>query len=203
MRDSPLPLGNGLEPMPRTRRYIFNTLTVVSLLLMVATVVLRIGGERYTYTFRAQTKGLSVDTVSRYGIAQAQFAMRIDENYRDHPFMPGIGGSAWDREGDEMKQWFIADEAIFHEFILSDDRVYGFGVKLIHEENYTRRISLSTPIWFLILVFAILPTIWLIKWNKRRKLGPNACPACGYDLTGNETGECPECGHASETEATA
>ena len=44
------------------------------------------------------------------------------------------------------------------------------------------------------LIFTILPTIWLYKWNKRRKLGPNACPACGYDLTGNETGVCPECG---------
>ncbi|MEM9108667.1 MAG: carbon starvation CstA family protein, partial [Planctomycetota bacterium] len=26
------------------------------------------------------------------------------------------------------------------------------------------------------------------------KLGPNDCPACGYDLTGNTSGACPECG---------
>ena len=50
------------------------------------------------------------------------------------------------------------------------------------------------PHWFLTLIFAILPTFWIFKWNKRRKLNPNACPACGYDLTGNETGECSECG---------
>ena len=36
-----------------------------------------------------------------------------------------------------------------------------------------------------------------------RKLSPNACPSCDYDLTGNTTGVCPECGHASETKATA
>ena len=31
----------------------------------------------------------------------------------------------------------------------------------------------------------------------RRRL-PNACPACGYDLTGNRSGVCPECGRAVE-----
>ena len=57
------------------------------------------------------------------------------------------------------------------------------------------------PHWFLALIFATLPAIWLYKWNKRRKLGPNACPSCGYDLTGNETGECPECGVTTKPEA--
>jgi len=41
--------------------------------------------------------------------------------------------------------------------------------------------------------------IWLFKWNRRRKLSPNACPDCGYDLTGNETGMCPECGVGAGT----
>jgi len=54
--------------------------------------------------------------------------------------------------------------------------------------------SIVTPHWFLALIFAILPALWLYKWNKRRKLGPGACAACGYDLTGNESGVCPECG---------
>jgi len=54
--------------------------------------------------------------------------------------------------------------------------------------------------WFLTLIFAILPAIWLYKWRKRRKLGPTACPDCGYDLRGNETGECPECGKSTGTE---
>ena len=52
--------------------------------------------------------------------------------------------------------------------------------------------------WFAALLFTIAPVIWVIKWRKRRKLGPNACNSCGYDLTGNETGICPECGVATK-----
>ena len=59
----------------------------------------------------------------------------------------------------------------------------------------------SIPHWFLTLIFAIFPGVWFIKWRRRRKLGPNACPSCGYDLTGNQTGECPECGESIATEA--
>jgi predicted amidophosphoribosyltransferase len=45
------------------------------------------------------------------------------------------------------------------------------------------------------LIFATLPVIWLIKWRKRRKTKPaGKCNACSYDLTGNKTGMCPECG---------
>ena len=61
-----------------------------------------------------------------------------------------------------------------------------------------RYTSLEIPSWFLMLIFATAPAVWLYKWNKRRKFGPNACPACGYDLTGNESGVCPECGKRTE-----
>ena len=51
----------------------------------------------------------------------------------------------------------------------------------------------------LVPVFSILPAIWLTSWffkwqNQRRLAKVGKCPSCGYDLTGNETGVCPECG---------
>jgi len=70
----------------------------------------------------------------------------------------------------------------------------GFGYA---RNKFTNKNVYSIPHWFLALTFAILPAIWLFKWNNRRKLGPNACPSCGYDLTGNESGKCPECGVAA------
>ena len=82
-----------------------------------------------------------------------------------------------------------------------NDITSGFGLSQGHpgrwgETNY----GVAIPISFAILCFGVLPAIWLFKWNKRRKVGPNACSGCGYDLTGNESGVCPECGHASERE---
>jgi hypothetical protein len=53
--------------------------------------------------------------------------------------------------------------------------------------------------WFLILLFSFLPVLWLNQYRKRRKLSPSACPGCGYDLTDDESGVCPECGEAKES----
>ena len=77
----------------------------------------------------------------------------------------------------------------------------GFGGAWGLESHGFDIYALVTPHWFPILILAVLPAIWLYKWNKRRKLGPNACPGCGYDLTGNETGVCPECGVGANEQA--
>jgi hypothetical protein len=50
--------------------------------------------------------------------------------------------------------------------------------------------------WWPVLVFtSLLPTIAVIRhirYVRRKTL--NRCPQCTYDLTGNTTGVCPECG---------
>ena len=47
------------------------------------------------------------------------------------------------------------------------------------------------------LLFAILPLVWCVKWFKGRKRAmAGKCTKCDYDLTGNTTGKCPECGTA-------
>jgi hypothetical protein len=51
--------------------------------------------------------------------------------------------------------------------------------------------------WKWTLLFALLPALWvLIWWLKRRRSTQGRCPACHYDLTGNTSGVCPECGTA-------
>ena len=60
-----------------------------------------------------------------------------------------------------------------------------------------RRYSLLVlPFWLLLLLTAI-PTAWL--WHRDRRLISSSldhrlCLRCGYDLTGNTSGVCPECG---------
>lgn len=54
-------------------------------------------------------------------------------------------------------------------------------------------------LWPCFVLFATYPTIAFIRgpvrrWRRRRK---GLCVKCGYDLTGNVTAVCPECGEAT------
>ncbi len=51
------------------------------------------------------------------------------------------------------------------------------------------------PIWFVAVVLG-LPTMWL--WHRDRHRTANLCPKCAYDLRGNTSGVCPECGAVRE-----
>ncbi len=44
-----------------------------------------------------------------------------------------------------------------------------------------------------LLLAALVPTA-LLWWLDRRKYPPGHCGKCGYDLTANVSGVCPECG---------
>lgn len=51
------------------------------------------------------------------------------------------------------------------------------------------------PYWLLALLFAVLPGRWLmlsLRQGNRNQSGH--CASCGYNLTGNTSGVCPECG---------
>ncbi len=52
--------------------------------------------------------------------------------------------------------------------------------------------GLLLPLWFPFALFAG-PTVWL--WCRDRRPRSGHC-LCGYNLTGNTTGVCPECGRA-------
>ena len=55
---------------------------------------------------------------------------------------------------------------------------------------------LDLPLWTVFVVTATYPTIAFIRGPLRRvrRRRKGLCIACGYDLTGNVTGVCSECG---------
>lgn len=55
--------------------------------------------------------------------------------------------------------------------------------------------QLGIPLWIPLLLLMPL-TIWM--WWRDRPVPPGCCTKCGYDLTGNTTGVCPECGDVIE-----
>lgn len=55
------------------------------------------------------------------------------------------------------------------------------------------RVALIIRPTYLLVLFAILPAIALLLWLLPKRPGPGHC-RCGYVLTGNVSGVCPECG---------
>jgi len=173
--------------MKRTRKYIFNTITVVSLLLMLGVVGLWVDS---TWQWCSLRLPLVQDWYAQLSSSLDGIGLKVVEL---DALIKRDKDSLWSaaRVKNEGAQWLLGDSMERDWFAFEFARV---------EIPRSIIYSISFPHWFLTTIFAILPAIWLFKWNKRRKLGPNACPDCGYDLTGNTTGTCPECGKSIGTE---
>lgn len=58
---------------------------------------------------------------------------------------------------------------------------------------------ISIPLWILLALFTTPPALVLWRARLRRlRIEAGRCPRCGYDLAGNVTGVCPECGERIE-----
>ena len=64
----------------------------------------------------------------------------------------------------------------------------------------------TCPTWFVAGLTALLPLLRLGNhWRSKRRKPPGTCRVCGYNLTANTSGVCPECGTpvSRESRATA
>lgn len=59
-------------------------------------------------------------------------------------------------------------------------------------------VSVWIPLWCMILPLLLVS---ILTWRGKQKTQP-CCPKCEYDLTGNISGVCPECGTSVECERT-
>jgi hypothetical protein len=68
--------------------------------------------------------------------------------------------------------------------------------------NQSALSGVTTPIWPLAAALALLPLVSLARHVRRRVRARGTtgrCPRCGYNLTGNVSGVCPECGAPAAT----
>jgi len=74
-----------------------------------------------------------------------------------------------------------------------------FGLQLARLRDISLQRQLVLPLWIPFVIVAICTT--LLWWAARRPVPPGHCKECGYDLTANVSGRCPECGTATDPEA--
>jgi hypothetical protein len=188
--------------MPRARRWLLNSLTILSLLLFAAAVSLDfrsyttrdiISDIQYsTLDDRAPFTDFTNSKVKFNGVSMAIMRMSmfstqhgeilIYHNKHDVPFIPALPG--WVRssmspsKGSDYQTIFV-----------------GFGWDF---EPHAKLMLI--PLWFIAALVAILPVRWLIQISRRKPL-PGHCPHCGYDLRATPA-RCPECGDAQITHPT-
>ncbi len=76
--------------------------------------------------------------------------------------------------------------------------VWSFDYHVI--AGYTA-FQFGIPLWVPFLILAV-PSAWLFWSDHRRRKRAGHCEKCGYDLTGNTSGKCPECGGPADGSAT-
>ena len=66
-----------------------------------------------------------------------------------------------------------------------------------HVKAMSRTVGFGVPAWFLFILVASYPALVFIRsigWRRRYRKKHGRCVQCGYNLEGNVSGVCPECG---------
>jgi len=72
-----------------------------------------------------------------------------------------------------------------------DNRHFGLCLPTIHSMGWDLK-ALEVPMWLVIVTASIATYVLCARRTRRRPHG--LCGVCGYDMRGNTSGRCPECG---------
>jgi len=100
------------------------------------------------------------------------------------------------------RQGFVRTQPIrVEDWLIGPEQVGGFPPLLEWRSSQSGNLlhhTLRTSVWVPVLTFAAAPLLALARYIRRRRLPPPGhCLSCGYNLTGNTSGRCPECGTAA------
>jgi hypothetical protein len=154
------------------RRRTFTALSVLSLLLCLATPALWVRSYRI-----GDAVGWPGETLAATSEGRLYFSFIAERFANENPWRSVTVWQWSDRTGRRPVPRF--------EFA-------GFAYTTIGTPAVST--SFAVPMWFLVLLFAIAPAVWirrLLRSRRRRRAGH--CPVCGYDLRATPE-RCPECG---------
>ncbi len=109
----------------------------------------------------------------------------------------GVNGTLGYDTGDvsasagDTSVWWITRPRSFNRGIANVDWRPLFVLETWYLERPYRSVMVIIPLWIPLLALAIPTTI---LWYRDRRPPKGHCQQCGYDLTGNVSGKCPECG---------
>ena len=98
----------------------------------------------------------------------------------------------------------VAIEPSFHHFSHPDPSpflwrrgmLYGPYLGMAFSRTVRPELAVQLPHWLFTMAFTFLPASWLVAYSRRLHGSHGLCHHCGYSLTGNTSGVCPECGTA-------
>jgi len=168
------------------RRRLFNGLTLLSLLLFVTVCVMWVRSYWSVEYLECSRPDWAV--FMEYGGGQFRFEHVHATKDRDYVGSSRISFQRLDRADGplELGMRMPGSRSYFDK--------WGFWV-ITGERWGDDHHAVFVPGWFLALLTAALPCGWVarrLRSSPLRKFGH--CRRCGYDLTGNLSGVCPECG---------
>ena len=172
------------------RRRLFACLTILSLVLCLATVALWV---------RSYWRS---DTLLRYSsAAQSAQAFGMGSNLGELALFAHHNPGPWKQGWNFLPRHSSADETIasFARKFPQGRSAHFLGFGFVQLSNPFRLDAYVAPHWFFALLFAALPAVRLRSILRTRRLNRvGLCQHCGYDLRATpQGGRCPECGHAA------
>jgi hypothetical protein len=177
--------------MRRLFRILLNAATVLSLVLCVVTVA-------------AWVRSYQARDIVWWSLANRRLRLEIN-TYRGGLFAGALTSGQINILLPPGTTWRQSAPVTYTEGGGSEGTLFnrlGFALDYQQKGPYAKR-QFACPYWFIVLLTAILPGVWLAGWWRRRarrlRMRPGLCRHCGYDCRATPE-RCPECGRATGDE---